>query len=231
MDPHSPHKLFATKYCFLIPGDDTSFFFFISFFFGFLLFYVIISFYKFILLLLLLFFFFHENYFLFFHVQECSRMFRNVPCSRFYRRPLETQNKKNKPKKCSVQYFLNCSYRLGRLKRQQTSDKLRFLHRSYMRAKQNGGLLLREKQARQLSTCWSKLLTAKRYSHRLTIEPWNHGTKNLKSLKKGWRMVFASISSTAIFLRARAEIKNLLCEQRALLIFAACSNPYGNPFL
>ena len=64
--------------------------------------------------------------------------------------------KNNKPKKCSVQYFLNCSYRLGRLKRQQTSDKLRFLHRSYMRAKQNGGL---------------------------TIEPWNHGTKNLKSLK------------------------------------------------
>ena len=32
---------------------------------------------------------------------------------------------------------------------------------------------------------------------------------------KGRRMVFAS---TAIFLRARAEIKNLLCEQRALLI-------------
>ena len=97
---------------------------------------------------------------------------------------LKTQNKKkNKPKKCSVEYFLNCSYRLGRLKRQQTSDKLRFLHRSYMRAKQNGGLLLREKQARQLSTCLSKPLTAKRCSHRLTIEPWNHGTKNLKSLK------------------------------------------------
>ena len=30
---------------------------------------------------------------------------------------------------------------------------------------------------------------------------------------KGRRMVFAS---TAIFLRARAEIKNLLCEQRAV---------------
>ena len=83
---------------------------------------------------------------------------------------LETWIKKNKPKKCSVQYVLNCSYRLGRLKRQQASDKLRFLHRSYMRAKQNGGLLLREKQARQLSTC----MTEQRCSHRWTIEPWNH---------------------------------------------------------
>ena len=57
----------------------------------------------------------------------------------------------------------------------QTSDKLRFLHRSYMRAKQNGGLLLREKQARQLSTCLSEPLTAQCCSHRL-IEPSNHGT-------------------------------------------------------
>ena len=48
--------------------------------------------------------------------------------------------------------------------------------KSYMQAKQNGGLLLREKQAQQLSTCSSKLLTAKRCSHRLTIQPWNHGT-------------------------------------------------------
>ena len=57
------------------------------------------------------------------------------------------------------------------------NDKLRFLHRSYMRAKQNGGLLLREKQARQLSTCLSKPLTAQRCSHRLiehrTMEPLN----------------------------------------------------------
>ena len=60
-------------------------------------------------------------------------------------------------------------------------------------------------------------------------------------------MVFVSIrehANTAIFLRARAEIKYLLCEQRAasslesttreqraFLIFSACSNPYGNPFL
>ena len=70
----------------------------------------------------------------------------------------------------------------------QTSDKLRFLHRSYMRAKQNGGLLLREKQARQLSTCLSKPLTAQRCGHRWpwnhgNIEPLNHWTKNLKSLQ------------------------------------------------
>ena len=51
-----------------------------------------------------------------------------------------------------------------------------------MRAKQNGGLLLREKQARQLSTCLSKPLTAQRCSHKWTIEPWNYGMKNLKSL-------------------------------------------------
>ena len=38
----------------------------------------------------------------------------------------------------------------------------RTMHRSYMRAKENGGLLLREKQARQLS----EPLTAQRCSHR-----------------------------------------------------------------
>ena len=65
---------------------------------------------------------------------------------------------------------------------QQTSDGLLFLHRSYMRANQNGGLLLRENQARQLSTRLNKPLTAQRRSHRL-IEPSNHWTKNLKSLK------------------------------------------------
>ena len=30
--PHSPNKLIATKYCFLIVGDDTSFVFFITYF-------------------------------------------------------------------------------------------------------------------------------------------------------------------------------------------------------
>ena len=76
MDPHSPNKLFATKYCFLILVDDTSFFFFISLFLFFLvLFYVIINFYK----NHFIFFFFHDNFFLFFYVPGCSWSFRNVP--------------------------------------------------------------------------------------------------------------------------------------------------------
>ena len=52
---------------------------------------------------------------------------------------------------------------------------------------------------------------------------------------------FASMPSTAIFLRARAAIKKFALraasslesttrEQRALLIFSRCSNPNGNPF-
>ena len=108
MDPHSPHKLFATKYCFLVPGDDTSFFFFISFFFGFLLLYVVISFYAnyfiiiiIIYLFILFYYFFHEKCFYFYmspgmfrDVPECSGMFRNVPCSGFYRRPFATLFKK-----------------------------------------------------------------------------------------------------------------------------------------
>ena len=48
--------------------------------------------------------------------------------------------------------------------------------RSYMRAKQNCGLLLREKQGRQLSTCVSKPLTAQRCGHRLHDWTSNHGT-------------------------------------------------------
>ena len=90
MDPHSPNKLFATKYCFLILVDQTSFFVFISFLFFFfllflfLLFYVIINFYKnhFIIIFL----FFMIFLFLFFHVPGCSGIFRNVPaleCSVF----------------------------------------------------------------------------------------------------------------------------------------------------
>ena len=87
MDPYSPNKLIATKYCFLILGDDTSFFFLIIslFFFSFLflLFYVILLLLIFtkIILLLLFFFFFHENYFYFF-------MFRDIPgCSGMFRVP------------------------------------------------------------------------------------------------------------------------------------------------
>ena len=94
MDPHSPKKLFATKYWFLILWDDTSFFFFISRFFFVcfcfsLLFYFIINVYKNYFIN----FFFHENYFNFFifrDVPGCSGMLvRNVPCSGFYRRPTQ----------------------------------------------------------------------------------------------------------------------------------------------
>ena len=79
------HKLFATKYCFLIPGDDTSFFFFISFSFGFLLFYVIINFYKnyfiIIIIIYLFIYFFMKIIFIFLS----SGMFRNVPeCFLFF---------------------------------------------------------------------------------------------------------------------------------------------------
>ena len=82
MDPHSPNKLFATKYCFLIFGDE---FLFLNHFFifrvFFLLFYVILLLLIFTKTMLLLSFnlnfFFHENYFYFF-------MFRDVPeCSMF----------------------------------------------------------------------------------------------------------------------------------------------------
>ena len=85
MDSHSPKKLFATKYWFLILWDDTSFFFFISRFFCLflfsLLFYFIINVSK--------------NYFTNFFFMKiilifsCSGMFRNVPCSGFYRRPTQ----------------------------------------------------------------------------------------------------------------------------------------------
>ena len=86
MDPHSPNKLIATKYCFLILGDDTSFFFLIIlliyfcfvFCFFFRYFTLLLIFTKIILLLLL--FFFNENYCYFL-------MFRDVPlvpeCSMF----------------------------------------------------------------------------------------------------------------------------------------------------
>ena len=86
MDPHSPNKLFATKYCFLILVDDTSFFVFIYLFF-FLLFALLLIFTK--IILLLLFFFFLKFFFYFFmfrdvpgfsgifwHVPACSGMFR-----------------------------------------------------------------------------------------------------------------------------------------------------------
>ena len=84
MDPQSPNKLIATKYCFLILGDDTSFFFFISIFFVvFVVVVVILCYYLFLQKFYYYYFiylFFLENYFIF----SCSGMFRNVPeCSMF----------------------------------------------------------------------------------------------------------------------------------------------------
>ena len=85
MDRHSPNKLFATKYCFIILGNDSSFFSLIIslFFVFFLLFYVILLlliFTKTLLLLSLYLIFFHEITFIF----SCSGMFRHVPeCSVF----------------------------------------------------------------------------------------------------------------------------------------------------
>ena len=85
-----------TKYCFLILGEDTRFIFFLYFSF---LFYVFMSifvickvFYCLILMYLLLFFYNFLNFFMFRDVPECSGMFRNVPCSWFYRRPVELRS-------------------------------------------------------------------------------------------------------------------------------------------
>ena len=78
MDPHSPNKLIATKYCFLILGDDTSFFFFISLFF---VVFVVVIFCHYLFLQKLFYydyFFFFLKVILFFHVPEYSGMF-HVP--------------------------------------------------------------------------------------------------------------------------------------------------------
>ena len=79
MDPRSFNKLFATKYCFLILGDDTSFFFFLLSFFT----NVGKTYFLLLLLLLLLLLnelFFHKNILVF----SFSGMFGNVPeCSMF----------------------------------------------------------------------------------------------------------------------------------------------------
>ena len=66
--------------------EDTSFFFLINslFFVFFLLFYVIINFYKNYFIIIILLYIFFMKIILFFHVPECSGMFRNVPeCSMF----------------------------------------------------------------------------------------------------------------------------------------------------
>ena len=68
INPYSPNKLIATKYCFLILGDDTSFFFLIFFCY----FTLLLIFTKIILFLI---FFSMKIIFIF----SCSGMFRNVP--------------------------------------------------------------------------------------------------------------------------------------------------------
>ena len=83
MDPHSPNKLIAKKYCFLILLDEQipvsfSWSDFLIFLFSVISYcFVIINFYQNYVIIILFDFFFHENYFYFF-------MFRNVPeCSVF----------------------------------------------------------------------------------------------------------------------------------------------------
>ena len=77
MDPHSPNKLIATKYCSLILGDDTSFFFLsliiLVLFLCYVIFihFVIINFYKielFLLLFLLLLIYLWNIFFMFLNV-------------------------------------------------------------------------------------------------------------------------------------------------------------------
>ena len=98
MDPHSPKKLFATKWIVFWYSEMSFVFLIISLFFVFFLvilcYFVIINFnkkqcyyYHFIDLIffswkLLLFFMFAD-------VPACSGMFQNVPCSWFYRRPTD----------------------------------------------------------------------------------------------------------------------------------------------
>ena len=79
-----------TKYCFLILEEDTRFIFFLYFSFLFYVFMSIFVIYKvFLLPYFNVFFYFFFTIFLIF---SCSGMFRNVPCSWFYRRPLITIN-------------------------------------------------------------------------------------------------------------------------------------------
>ena len=88
MDPHSPNKLFATKYCFLILGDEflflNHFFIFVFFVVVILCYFVTINFYKNYVFINILLFFFSWKLLLFFHVPGCSGLFRHVPeCSMF----------------------------------------------------------------------------------------------------------------------------------------------------
>ena len=72
------------------------------------------------------------------------------------------------------------------------------------------------------------------------LKGWYVHGNNLRGYEWSLR-AFANISSTAIFfastsrdkkfdLRAASSLESTTREQRAFLIFSACSNPYGNPF-
>ena len=80
--------LFSSLLLFFL--TPSSFFLIISLFFVFF-------FYKnYFIIIILLYIFFYENYvyfFMFRNVPECSGMFRNVPCSGFYRRPFQRELK------------------------------------------------------------------------------------------------------------------------------------------
>ena len=85
---------FVFSYSERIPVSFSCLFHYCSFF---LLFYVIINFYKNYFIIIII--FFHENYFYFFmfrYVPKCSGMFRNVPCSGFYRRPISIESELEK---------------------------------------------------------------------------------------------------------------------------------------
>ena len=123
MDPHSPKKFIATKYCFFILGDDTSFFFFlslyVSLFFVFMLcyviYFVIINFCKNSFLSIVLFIiYYYYYYYYYYYLINYFFMFRNVPCSGFYRRPfkreLQTANVTARPWSCDILRFAVCSF-------------------------------------------------------------------------------------------------------------------------
>ena len=109
INPYSPNKLIATKYCFLILGDDTSFFFLFSFFF-FCYFTLLLIFTKIILFLM---FFSMKIIFIFScsamfrDVPECSGMSRNVPCSWFYRRRNTLVSERSDRDLCASWYFFS----------------------------------------------------------------------------------------------------------------------------
>ena len=101
MDPQSPNKLIATKYCFHILLDEqipVSFSqsdFLIFRFSVISCYFVIIKFYKnHIIIIIILFIYFFREFFFFFSCSgmfqdfpECSGKFWNVPCSGFYQHP------------------------------------------------------------------------------------------------------------------------------------------------